>query len=163
MTAAATRPSDQTGITSMSPADEITEFAIFTYGTLRPGQHNARMLDGALLLSPAPVTATVAGYALYSNRSRTYPYLVAEAGAVTTGTLYMVRGNKHFMRVHQMELGAGYDSVYVSATLPDGRTVTALAWEWRRGEGLGDRIESGDWCDWSDHNFPDWSGAFSRQ
>jgi gamma-glutamylcyclotransferase (GGCT)/AIG2-like uncharacterized protein YtfP len=146
----------------MNPSDEITEFPIFTYGTLRPGQPLARMLERSLVPGYPPATVTVQGYALYANRSRTYPYLFAEEGATATGTLYMVRGDKHFMRVHQMELGAGYDTAHVVARGQDGREVEALAWEMRRPEYLGERIESGDWCQWSEHNFPNWSGSFSR-
>ncbi len=135
---------------------------VFTYGTLRPGQYNARMARGCALDSPAPETVTVDGYALYANGSATYPYLFAQEGATTTGTLYMMAPNHHFMRIHQMEVGAGYDTVYVDAKLPDGRTVKALAWVMTRKEYLGARIESGDWCEWSEHNFPKWSGGWAE-
>lgn len=143
----------------MNPTTDMP-FPIFTYGTLRPGQHNARMLEGAAVPGHTPETATVTGYALYANRSATYPYLVPEAGSTVTGTLYVVRGNDRFMRVHQMELGAGYDTAYVDAVLPSGRAVKALAWEWRRGDWLGERIDSGDWCEWRASHEPDWSREF---
>lgn len=119
------------------------ELYVFTYGTLRPGMGLDRMLNGAIITAE---TATVDGYKLHANRSRSYPYLVAEEGTTTTGTLYLLRNGREIRMVHGVELGAGYDAVEVDAKLADGSSVRALAWEWTKPHGLGELIPSGDWC-----------------
>lgn len=119
------------------------ELYVFTYGTLRPGMGLDRILRGAVVTAE---TATVDGYALYANTSNSYPYLVADKAAETTGTLYLLRNGEQFRSAHRIELGAGYETALVDAKLADGTSVRALAWEWRKPWGLGPRIPSGDWC-----------------
>lgn len=138
-------------------------FYVFTYGTLRPGQYNARLMAGCARPGFAP-EAKLPGHTLYANRSRSYPYLVADdtAEGAVTGNLYECRHNDAFQMVRRMELGAGYTESLVTVTLPDGREVEALAWLFNRPEWLGARITSGDWVEWERHNFPDWSGAFAN-
>lgn len=119
------------------------ELHVFTYGTLRPGMGLDRLLRGAVITAE---TAMVDGYALYANRSRSYPYLVADPEASATGTLYLLRNGRELRSAHHVELGAGYDAAEVDAKLADGTVVRALAWTWSRPEHLGDRIPSGDWC-----------------
>lgn len=148
----------------MNPADEPHYTPVFCYGTLRPGQYNERILRADMVPNAAPLTVTLQGYRLYANKSRSYPYLVKsdlEADRVT-GTLYLCREGEAFRRTRQMELGAGYDESLVTVTLADGRSMQALAWTWSRMEWVGDLITSGDWCEWSDQNFPSWSGAFAE-
>lgn len=146
-----------------SPAEEAEAFPVFTYGTLRPGQYNERILRDDIVPGAAPLTAHLPGYRLYANKSESYPYLVKsdlEADRVT-GTLYLVRPGAAFQRTRRMELGAGYDEELVTVTLEGGRGLQALAWTWSRMDWLGPLITSGDWCAWSEHNFPRWSGAFA--
>jgi gamma-glutamylcyclotransferase (GGCT)/AIG2-like uncharacterized protein YtfP len=80
-----------------------------------------------------------------------------------TGTLYLVQDGPAFRRTRQMELGAGYDESLVTVTLPDGRSMQAVAWTLHtsRADRCGELIESGDWCEWSDRNIPRWGTAFA--
>jgi gamma-glutamylcyclotransferase (GGCT)/AIG2-like uncharacterized protein YtfP len=124
-------------------APEGAELYVFTYGTLRPGMGLDRVLRGAVITAE---TATVDGYRLHANTSRSYPYLVADERSTTTGTLYLLRNGQEARSAHRIELGAGYDATEVDAVLADGTSVKALAWEWRKPWGLGELIPSGDWC-----------------
>lgn len=150
----------------MSP--DPTTFPVFTYGTLRPGQGNARIITPDVVPGAAPLTVTLPGYRLYANQSRTYPYLMATdlpGGTPVTGTLYLIRDGRAFQRARQMELGAGYDESLVTVTLPDGREMQAIAWTLNpsRAGWCGDLITSGDWCEWEQHNVPDWAGGFAAR
>lgn len=137
-----------------SGAIAATKIHVFTYGTLRPGMGLDRILRGAVVTAE---TATVDGYALYSNTSRSYPYLVAEAGSEATGTLYLLRDGEQFRQADRIERGAGYTAASTRVKLADGTMVEALVWEWRKPWGLGERIPSGDWCVFAEEEQARWA------
>lgn len=145
----------------MTTKPVMHEIPVFAYGTLRPGQYNAVMVRGTEC-GVEPLDATVDGFALYANQSASYPYLVREDGATAKGTLYLMKANPKFGRIHQMELGAGYNHEFITAKLADGTEVNALAWTWDRPQYLGERIESGDWVEWSATHEPSFYRAKSR-
>lgn len=149
----------------MNPEPEAQTFPVFTYGTLRPGQYNERILRPDMVPGAAPIEVHLPGYLLYANQSHSYPYLVkgadGRAASFVTGTLYLVRPGAAFQRTRRMELGAGYDEELVTVALDDGRSMQALAWTWSRTDWLGPLITSGDWVEWESRNVPRWSGAFA--
>ncbi|ASR83975.1 hypothetical protein SEA_SHROOMS_96 [Arthrobacter phage Shrooms] len=139
---------------------------IFTYGTLRPGQYNAKMVRSGVVQA---LDATVKGFALYANTSDSYPYLVKDETAETPvqGTLYLLDADgPAFTRADRMELGAGYNREIVTVEVADKQgvkhAIDAVCWTWSRPEWLGTRIAEGDWIAYSATHLPSFFRANSR-
>jgi gamma-glutamylcyclotransferase (GGCT)/AIG2-like uncharacterized protein YtfP len=153
--------------TNAPDAPEVPEsIPVFTYGTLRTGQYNARLLNGGVV---AELDATLTGFTLYANQSDTYPYLVEDDTATVPvkGTLYMLDANHPaFTKADRMELGAGYNRQVVEVTVldadGDSHTIPAFCWTWDRPQWLGRRITSGDWVAYSEEHEPSFFRAKSR-
>lgn len=129
----------------------MKNYPMFVYGTLRPGGQLHPMIHNVMVRRPAP--ASIGGFQLYANPSKTYPYMTAGLmDDEVQGDILIVEEGKEFHDVVNMEVGAGYDLVIVPAVLSDGSIIDAIAfvlpqecYAW-----LGTRIRSGDWLKFED-------------
>lgn len=124
---------------------------VFTYGTLRPGCGNDRMLGDYIHVG----RATAHG-ALHYHECGHYPIYRPfdldgwEPDSVTHGDILLV-SDRELVDVLRMEVLAGYNAEWADVKVyrwPDEpkryEHLEALTFPWRR-EYYGDRIESGDW------------------
>ncbi|ALY09621.1 hypothetical protein SALGADO_97 [Arthrobacter phage Salgado] len=139
---------------------------VFTYGTLREGQYNAKMLAGGV---ESAFDATVKGFTLYANTSDSYPYLVKDETATepVKGTLYLLNADHPaFLKADRMELGAGYNREIIKVDVTDKRgevhEIDAICWTWNRPQWLGARIPDGDWIAYAETHSPVFFRANSR-
>lgn len=129
----------------------VRNFPIFVYGTLRPGGTLYGMAEFHLVRRPE--LALTSGYALYANKSNTYPYLVkGEPNDIVTGSLLVLPEGEAFERIIQMEMGAGYDVEILDIQTENLGDMRAFGFVLpkQRSQFLGRRIESGDWLEYEE-------------
>lgn len=129
---------------------------VFTYGTLRPGEPNYRLLAGCTI---GEFTATATGVALLSGPG--FPYAVPDPGSEVIGTVCVIADDHAAVVLARLDVLEGYrtadlsGSHYVRQQWPvtyhgiDGQRCECVAWMYLAGAdrfvaGLR-RIPSGDW------------------
>lgn len=129
---------------------------VFTYGTLRPGKPNYRLLAGRTI---DEFTATADGIALLAGPG--FPYAIPDPGSETIGTLCVIADDQAAAVLRRLDALEGYrpndrrGSHYIRQQWPvtyhavGGQRRTCTAWIYLAGAdrfaaGLR-RIPSGDW------------------
>lgn len=125
---------------------------MFVYGTLQPGEGLASCLQDAY--SGVPKRATTPGtlYHVWGGSDERIIFPVAlvgpeepVGGPLVHGTvLELTEGHPTVRSTIRMEERAGYERVPVVCTFPDGTTVEAVAFRYRRVPD-GPQIVGGDW------------------
>lgn len=114
---------------------------LFVYGTLRPAEHNYRMLAPAVLdvVDDVPVSGSLYHVDGTPPGHRIYPVANFDEEGVVTGTLLVVEANhRGVSTVRRMEIGAGYEERRVVGD--------AIAFHYPYAD-VGARIASGNWYD----------------
>ncbi len=124
----------------------------FTYGTLRPGEGNHRVVAG---YNPASARGSISGHALF-GKHRGFPYCVESDDPmdIVHGDMLTFDEDEWDDALQAMDWLEGYPAHYeravVEVNLESGGSLKAWVYRpgnWMSGESLGDRIESGDWFD----------------
>lgn len=118
---------------------------VFVYGTLRYGEGNFHWCADAVKAVEKDCTASGAIYFAWTGKS-TYPVArFDERGTILGDILWFDRYDPLYDRVVEMEQGAGYISVPVKVTAPDGAVYVCDAFHYCRTP-QGEKITSGDWA-----------------
>lgn len=127
---------------------------VAVYGTLRRGQRNHRLLDGATILGVAFIEGTLHDVPRNPHRPYAYPALLLHPAARVTVELYRLANDDMLARLDALER---YDAADESASQYVRRRVRILegpishAWAYVHNgppHELGELIESGDWDAW---------------
>jgi gamma-glutamylcyclotransferase (GGCT)/AIG2-like uncharacterized protein YtfP len=140
----------QACIQPASMTDERLE-AVAVYGTLRRGQRNHRLLDGAQFLGTGFVTGALFDVPRTPFREYPYPALVEASGGRVAVEVYRLASDEMLATLDALELYDPADeasSEYLRRMVPVfGCSVShAYAYLYHGApEELGDQISTGDW------------------
>ena len=108
---------------------------VFTYGTLRPGQGNASLIDG---LHATTREAVLAGYTLWANGRYGFPYARPAADGHVVGVVYGLHDEHSVEALDRLDMLEGYSPENVEAShylrktvqvrLGDGSTLEAFVY-----------------------------------
>lgn len=129
---------DLTHLLTASP----TPVAFFVYGTLRPGQGNAR-----LWTVESHVKGSVYGYGLYGRPGHaSYPWMVDTQYTEVKGDLVWVKPDARMHSIVRMEENAGYTARIVRVyTETMDEPIPAIAFVYPHVPLGTEQIMSGDW------------------